>query len=322
MKEELSARKRHIALTAAYTAVGDIQRLTAELHASLDDGLSISELREVMMHCYAYAGFPRALNALTAMVAVLKDRKGSGIEDEEGQPAKELEEGADRDVVGEQIREELTGSRSTPAYAAFAPDIDGFLKQHLFCDLFTRGVLSREERELVTISVLVTEKGAEQQLVTHFAICQRQGFTQGETTVWTELMEKTLETPPLFGLGTPNVANAAYFSGQSFVNPMLEEPMRITNVVFEPGCINNWHIHHKGGQILLVTEGHGWYQEWEQPPVDLKPGDVVNIPAETKHWHGAAAGSRFVHVAISVPAQGASTEWLETAHAPESGDDN
>ena len=85
----------------------------------------------------------------------------------------------------------------------------------------------------------------------------------------------------------------------------------VSNVTFEPGCRNNWHIHHKGGQILLVTDGRGWYQEWGKPARELKPGDTVDIPPEVKHWHGAAKDSWFAHIAISVPAEGASNEWLE-----------
>ncbi|WP_296879963.1 cupin domain-containing protein, partial [Thomasclavelia sp.] len=85
----------------------------------------------------------------------------------------------------------------------------------------------------------------------------------------------------------------------------------VANVTFEPGCRNNWHIHHKGGQILLVTDGKGWYQEWGKPAQELKPGDVVNIAPEVKHWHGAAKDSWFAHIAIEVPAKDASNEWLE-----------
>ena len=91
----------------------------------------------------------------------------------------------------------------------------------------------------------------------------------------------------------------------------LAESLPVSHVTFEPGCRNNWHIHHKGGQILLVTDGRGWYQEWGKPARELKPGDTVDIPPEVKHWHGAAKDSWFAHIAISVPAEGASNEWLE-----------
>lgn len=114
-----------------------------------------------------------------------------------------------------------------------------------------------------------------------------------------------------FPLGKENTAFAEFFDGQSYLELLVKEPFGIANVTFEPGCRNHWHIHHLGGQILLVTGGHGWYQEWGKPAQALSVGDVVNIPAEVKHWHGAAKDSWFSHIAIEVPAQGASNEWLE-----------
>ena len=116
-----------------------------------------------------------------------------------------------------------------------------------------------------------------------------------------------------FGTGTANTAYAQYFTGDSFLNPLTdpEGGLFAANVTFEPGCRNNWHVHHVGGQILLVTGGRGYCQEWGRPARELKPGDAVSIPPETKHWHGAAPDSWFSHVAIAVPAEGASNEWLE-----------
>lgn len=115
----------------------------------------------------------------------------------------------------------------------------------------------------------------------------------------------------IFERGPANTGYAQYFIGQSYLNMLTTEGVGIGNVTFEPGCRNNWHIHHKGGQILLVTAGRGWYQEWGRPARELHAGDVVNIPPETKHWHGAARDSWFVHLAVEVPAVGASNEWLE-----------
>lgn len=118
----------------------------------------------------------------------------------------------------------------------------------------------------------------------------------------------------VFPTGETNDAFAKYFIGQSYLNMLSTEQIGIGNVTFEPKCRNNWHIHHAdkgGGQILLVTAGEGWYQEWGQPPRKLKPGDVVNIPAEVKHWHGAAADSWFQHLAIEVPGKNCKTEWCE-----------
>ena len=121
----------------------------------------------------------------------------------------------------------------------------------------------------------------------------------------------------IFPVGEENKAFAKYFIGKSYLNMLTTEGVGIGNVTFEPGCRNNWHIHHKGGQILLVTSGKGWYQEWGKPAIELKPGDVVNIPPEVKHWHGAAKDSWFQHLAVEVPAEGASNEWLEPVDAQE-----
>lgn len=118
----------------------------------------------------------------------------------------------------------------------------------------------------------------------------------------------------VFETGKPNDAFAEYFIGQSYLNMLSTEQVAIGNVTFEPKCRNNWHIHHAakgGGQILLVTAGKGWYQEWDKPARKLKAGDVVNIPANVKHWHGAAADSCFQHLAVEVPGEDCKNEWLE-----------
>lgn len=120
-----------------------------------------------------------------------------------------------------------------------------------------------------------------------------------------------LQNFSIFPLGDKNDAYAKYFIGQSYLKMLTQGQVNVANVTFEPGCRNNWHIHHKGGQILLVTAGRGYYQEWGKAAQELKAGDVVNIPPEVKHWHGAAADSAFAHVAIEVPAEGSSNEWLE-----------
>ena len=122
------------------------------------------------------------------------------------------------------------------------------------------------------------------------------------------------EFTTVFSRGNENTAYAQYFIGKSYLNMLSTEQVGIGNVTFEPGCRNNWHVHHAskgGGQILLVTGGRGWYQEWGQPARELHPGDVVNIPAGVKHWHGAASDSWFAHLAVEVPGEDTSNEWLE-----------
>ena len=114
--------------------------------------------------------------------------------------------------------------------------------------------------------------------------------------------------------GGENTAFARYFVGRSYLNMLSTEQVPIGNVTFEPGCRNNWHIHRAargGGQILLVTAGRGWYQEWGKPARALQAGDVVNIPANVKHWHGAARDSWFAHLAVEVPGEETANEWLE-----------
>lgn len=132
-------------------------------------------------------------------------------------------------------------------------------------------------------------------------------------------MKKEMDLGPgaVFEMGGENTAYAQYFTGKCYLNMLTTEGVSIGNVAFAPGTINNWHIHHKGGQILLVTAGRGCYQQWGQAPQELLPGDVVNIPPEVKHWHGAAPDSWFAHLAVEVPAEGGSSEWLEPVEQEE-----
>ena len=128
------------------------------------------------------------------------------------------------------------------------------------------------------------------------------------------MFEKNLS---VFPVGEKNDAFAQYFIGNSYLNP-LTDPAKcslfLANVTFEPGCRNNWHIHHAksgGGQLLICTAGSGWYQEEGKEAVSLEPGTVITIPPEVKHWHGAKKDSWFSHIAIEVPGEETSNEWLE-----------
>lgn len=123
-----------------------------------------------------------------------------------------------------------------------------------------------------------------------------------------------IEEHSIFPIGQKNDAYAQYFVGQSYLNMLTTTGVPIGNVTFEPGCRNNWHIHHAktgGGQILLCTAGRGWYQAWGEPARELHPGDVVVIPPEVKHWHGAAKDSWFAHLAVEVPGTDTANEWCE-----------
>ena len=125
---------------------------------------------------------------------------------------------------------------------------------------------------------------------------------------------KPYEESSIFPVGGENTAFAQYFDGTSYLNMLSLEQVVVGNVTFEPGCRNHWHIHKAsegGGQILLVTAGRGYYQEWGKEPQELHPGDVVNIPPNVKHWQGAAPDSAFQHLAIEVPGKDTSSEWCE-----------
>jgi quercetin dioxygenase-like cupin family protein len=125
------------------------------------------------------------------------------------------------------------------------------------------------------------------------------------------------EKANMFGLGVPNEMFSKYFIGDSFLNPLTkpgESPVFLANVTFEPGCRNNWHIHHAtsgGGQILICTAGEGWYQEEGKEAISLQEGSVVYIPSEIKHWHGAKADSWFSHISLEIPGEDKTNEWLE-----------
>ena len=130
--------------------------------------------------------------------------------------------------------------------------------------------------------------------------------------------KQTFDRQNVFGQGQANTAYAQYFTGSSYLNPLTQPGacvVSLANVTFEPGCRNNWHIHHAasgGGQLLICTAGEGWYQEEGKPAVSLTPGTVITIPAEVKHWHGAKKDSWFAHIAVEVPGEQTANEWLES----------
>lgn len=129
--------------------------------------------------------------------------------------------------------------------------------------------------------------------------------------------QEEFEKVNLFGTGAENTAYAQYFRGKSYLNPLTEpgkDPLFLVNVTFEPGCRNDWHVHHAksgGGQLLICTAGEGWYQQEGKEAISLLPGTVITIPANVKHWHGAKADSWFSHIAVEVPGEEAKVEWCE-----------
>lgn len=304
-KEILTQKQQNIATIASYTASGDLKALETAINKGLDDGLTINEIKEELIQMYAYCGFPRSLNGLGTLMSVVEQRKANGIKDTEGEAGSPLE--GDKLTYGTRVQTELAGSPVKGKLFEFAPGIDEFLKTHLFGDIFGRGVLTKQEREVATIAALSSIEGVEPQLKAHIQLGKNTGLTDEQVAYIIKITKKG----GVFGLGQENKAYAKYFIGESYLNPFQTDGTSIANVTFEPKCRNNWHVHHKNGQILLVTDGRGYYQEWGKPAQELHRGDVVNIPAEVKHWHGAAKDSWFSHVSITVLTEGATTDWLE-----------
>jgi len=181
--DTLSVKQQSLIPIAAYTAKGDLLQLKTALNEGLDAGLTVNEIKEAMVHLYAYCGFPRSISGLQTFMDVLEERKAKGITDEVGNDASPINEQRSKYERGKEILETLTGvpqSDTLSGYAAFAPIIDVFLKEHLFADIFERDVLSFAERELVTISVLSSIGRAEPMLRSHLNICLHLGFTPGQ----------------------------------------------------------------------------------------------------------------------------------------------
>lgn len=175
----LSPRQRHLVAVTAVAAKGDLIALKPQLNAALDAGLTINQLKEAIVHLYAYCGFPRSIRGLQTLMAVLDERKAKGITDKRGPEASPIRDERSKYDRGKEVLGKLTGAPQDgpkTGYAAFSPEIEVFLKEHLFADLFERDVLTYTERELVTISVLSSIGGVEPMLTSHLKICLNIGM--------------------------------------------------------------------------------------------------------------------------------------------------
>ena len=236
-----------------------------------------------------------------------------------------------------------TAGRDT--LGTFAPEFARLNDDILFGEVWSReSLLSLRDRSLVTVVSLMAQGLVDSSFRYHLETARKNGITRTEIAeilthaafyagwpkawaafrmaleVWkddapaAETGREAHQKEMIFPIGDPNDAYAQYFSGQSYLAPISSSQVSIANVTFEPGCRNNWHIHHAdqgGGQILIGVAGRGFYQEWGREPVEILPGDVINIPTGVKHWHGAAPDSWFSHLAVEVPGVNTSNEWLE-----------
>ena len=193
--QSLSPKQQRIITIAAYTAKGDLPKLAKELNAGLDAGLTVNETKEVLVHLYAYCGFPRSIRGLQTLMTVIEERKAKGISDEWGAEASPIKNERSKYERGKEVLGQLTGAPQDgpkTGYSVFSPEIDVFLKEHLFADIFERDVLSYAERELVTISVLSSIGGVEPMLQGHLGISLNVGLRPDQLRQFVQIIESTV----------------------------------------------------------------------------------------------------------------------------------
>ncbi len=242
--------------------------------------------------------------------------------------------------------EKIVQTAGRNALGTFAPEFAHYNDDVLFGENWNNQDIDVKTRSIITVVALMASDITDSSLKFHLENAKNHGVTQKEIAaiithvafyagwpkgwavfnlakeVWNvdEAVDAAIdakakhEASMMFPIGQPNDAFAQYFIGQSYLAPVSTSQVGVFNVTFEPACRNNWHIHHAksgGGQMLICVAGRGYYQEWGKDPVELHPGDCINIPAEVKHWHGAAPDSWFSHLAIEVPGEETSNEWCE-----------
>lgn len=225
----------------------------------------------------------------------------------------------------------------------FAPEFAHFNDDILFGENWNNPHIDTKTRSIITVTALIAQGITDNSLKYHLQNAKNHGVTKKEAAaiitntafyagwpkawaafnmakeVWAETAPAFSEKDKyaqtlLFPIGEPNVAYAKYFVGQSYLSPISTSQIKMFNVTFEPKCRNNWHIHRAkegGGQMLIAIGGRGYYQEWGKDPIEMNPGDVIHIPANVKHWHGAAPDSWFSHIAVEIDGTETSNEWLE-----------
>jgi quercetin dioxygenase-like cupin family protein/alkylhydroperoxidase/carboxymuconolactone decarboxylase family protein YurZ len=340
------AREKHIVTISAFTAKSDLIALQKALSDGLNAGLSVNEIKEVLVQLYAYTGFPRSLNALNTFMTVLKERKQKGMNDVPGKAPNPLPANKSKLELGTELQTKLIGTPVKGEVYEFAPVIDQFLKEHLFWDIFGRDNLDFRTREIATISALASLGGAENQLRSHFNVGMHNGISVAQLNELVSIIEskvnagdgriandvlqtlvnkgrnaslttnnttanKNEESAIIFPKGEKITNNN--FKGAAWLQQLVASDsinqVQVGNVTFEPGARTNWHVH-PGGQILLVTGGTGYYQEKGSPKKILRKGDVIQCPPNVAHWHGASRDHEFIQIAITNTTKGL-TMWQE-----------
>lgn len=195
MNTTLNSKQKSLITIASYTAQGDLVKLKTSLSTGLNAGVTVNEIKETLVHLYAYCGFPRSLRGIMTFMEVLDERKAKGIHDKQGAEASPIKDDRGKYVRGKEILEELSGVKEKDpktGYAAFAPEIEVFLKEHLFADIFERDVLNYQERELVTVSVLSSIGGVEPMLRSHLGLCLNVGITPEQLREFMAIIKSTV----------------------------------------------------------------------------------------------------------------------------------
>ena len=306
--QTLTERQKGLAACACLMAQGDLERLEPAVKTALDNGVTINELKESFSQLYAYTGFPRSLNALGVLNKVIENKQENWQEGKPWTRPKEWDDAKAAYELGVKNQTQLSGR---PFNYDFCPQDDYYLKSHLFGDIFAGDQLSVADREIVTVAALSGLGKVAPQLAAHKRGAVNMGNSQetvDELCAWLCQEGYTLST--VWPKGEPNTAFAQYFIGNSYLAVL--DKTGLCNVTFEPGCRNNWHVHHGAVQVLICVAGRGWYQEWGKEPVELKPGVTIAVPEGVKHWHGAARESWMQHLTYHTNVQpGNSNEWLE-----------
>jgi len=339
----LNIKQQSIVTISAFTAKGDLLQLQRALGNGLNTGLTVNEIKEVLVQLYAYTGFPRSLNALQTFADVLEQRKQDGIKDELGKEASPFPADKTKLQFGTEMQTKLVGQPVKGEVFEFAPAIDQFLKEHLFGDIFGRDNLDWQNRELATISALAVLGGVENQLRSHFRVGMYNGITEAQLANLLSIIQSkvgakeanaasrvfqgvvlrpndpvikedengTIDYAMTFPRGEKITNNN--FIGNAWLYQMIMpdslNQTQVGSVTFEPGARTNWHLH-PGGQILLITGGTGYYQEKGSPKRIIKKGDVVKCPAKLPHWHGASKDDMLIQIAITNTHKGPPV-WLQ-----------
>ena len=304
--QTLTERQKGLAACACLMAQGDLERLEPAVRMALDGGVTVNELKEAFSQLYAYTGFPRSLNALGVLGKVLENRNP---EWQEGKPWTRPTEWDDAKAAYELGKKNQTQLSGRPFDHTFCPQDDYYLKSHLFGDIFAGDQLNAADREIVTVAALSGLEAVAPQLAAHKQGAVNMGNSLKlveDLCAWLDQEGYTLRSKWPKGELNPY---GLFFIGNSYLADMGDG---MFNVTFEPRCRNNWHVHHKQVQVLICVAGRGWYQEWGHEAIEMTPGTIINVPAEVKHWHGAAKDSWFQHLTYHKDAQeGASNEWME-----------